>query len=215
MTTAQIPQIKGQPRSKLGTRDTQNMRTTGRLPAVIYGHRQDPVHLSVDQKEVADLVHHQAHVIEVVMDAVTEPCLIKEVQWDHLGSQILHIDLARVDLTEQVTVSVDLELTGEPVGLKEAGSFLQHPVNEIEVSCLASQIPDRLKADIGHLKVGDTFTVADLTMPSGVTATADGETIIASIQILAEKSDDSADEQATAAEPEIIGKKETDKKSDS
>ena len=215
MATAQIPQIEGRPRSQVGTRNTQRIRTTGRLPAVIYGHRQDPVHLSVDQKEVTNLLNHQAHVIEVVMDSVTEPCLIKQVQWDHLGSNILHLDLARVDLTERVTVSVDLELTGEPVGLKESGSFLQHLINEIELSCLASQIPDRLKADISDLKVGDTFTVADLTMPSGVTATADGDAIIASIQILTEEPEGEAEDQAATAQPEIIGKKEAEKKSDS
>ena len=214
MATQQLTKIEAQTRSHLGTRSTAKMRTQGRLPAVVYGHKQDPVHISFDQKEVTDLLHQHAHVIEVVVNSKTEPCLVKDVQWDHLGSNILHVDLARVDLTEQVTVEIDLVLAGDPVGLKEAGSFLQHGSDQLEVSCLASQIPNQIKVDISGLGVGDQITVADLKLPNGVTATSDGETVIASIQIVAEEAEP-IEGEAAASEPEMIGKKETEAKDES
>lgn len=212
MATQQLLKIEGQTRSNLGSRTTAKMRGQGRLPAVVYGHKQAPIHISFDQKEATDLLHQHAHLVEVVVDSKIEPCLIKDVQWDHLGSNILHVDLARVDLTEQVTIEVDLALTGEPVGLKESGSFLQHGSNQLEISCLASQIPDQIKVDISGLGVGDQITVADLKLPSGVTAISDGETLVASIQIVAEEAEP-IEGEAAAGEPEIIGKKEEPAKS--
>jgi len=133
MVSQNIPQIEAQPRDQLGSRHTARVRAAGQLPAVIYGHKQNPVHISFDQKQVTNLLHQHAHLIKVVIETKTEPCLVKSVQWDHLGSNILHLDLARVDLTETVIVEVDLELTGDPVGLKESGAFLQHPMDQIEV----------------------------------------------------------------------------------
>ncbi len=215
MTTTQIPQIAGQVRDRLGSRDTARLRTRGQLPAVIYGHKRDPMHICVDAKQVTDLLHHRAHLVEVVLDSTSEPCLIKDVQWDHLGSDILHIDLTRVDVTERVAVRVDLVLTGDPVGLKESGTFLQHPINELDVSCLASQIPDQIKADISGLTPGATFTVADLKLPAGVTVNADPETVIASIQVISEQPESELEPGPTAAsEPEVIGKKEPEKNSE-
>jgi len=215
MATLQIPQLTGQLREHVGRRDTLRVRAAGRLPAVIYGHKKQPVHVNVDPKQVADLLQHHAHVVEVVIGSKTEPCLIKDVQWNHLGSTILHLDLARVDLTEQVTVNVDLELTGDPIGLKESGAFLQHPINEIEVRCLASQIPDRIKVDISVLKAGETLTIADLKLPVGVTATANPDSAIASIHIVTESEEEVAEaDGGLAAEPEVIGKKDAEKKSE-
>ena len=140
------------------------------------------------------------------MDATIEPCLIKDVQWDHLGSNILHADLARVDLTESVTVNVDLELTGEAVGLKEAGAILENPVTELEVQCQAGNIPASIKIDVTNLNIGDTIMVADIQLPEGVVAADDPETVIATMRVLAEEVEEEPVE-ATEGEPEVIGKK--------
>jgi len=209
MTTQTIPQIDSQIRDQLGSRNTQRLRKTGRLPAVIYGHKLPPVHISLDQSQINDLLHHHAHLLQVAVDNKTEPCLIKQVQWDHLGSDIIHLDLARVDLTEQVTVTVDLELTGEAIGLKESGAFLQHQTAEIQVQCLATQIPEIIRVDISQLAVGDAITVADLSLPHGVTADEDPDTLIAAVHLTAlDEEDETALGEPGAGEPEVIGKKD-------
>jgi len=147
--------------------------------------------------------------LEVAIDSKTEPCLIKQVQWDHLGSEILHLDLARVDLTEQVTVTVNLELAGDAIGLKESGAFLQHQTSEIQVQCLATQIPETIRVDISQLAVGNAMTIADLSLPQGVTTNEDPATLIAAVHVTAtDDEDEAALGEPGTREPEVIGKKD-------
>ncbi len=213
MVANQTPEIQARLREQLGSRPTAKLRTAGELPAVIYGHKQAPCHISLDRKRIQDLLHQHAHLIEVVVGSTREPCLVKDVQWNHLGSEILHLDLTRVDLTERVKIEVELELAGSPVGLKESGTILQHPLDKIQVQCLASQIPDQIKVDITDLTAGATMTIADLKLPQGVTAVDDPETVIASIQVLAEQPEEEV-EAAAPSEPELIGKKEATEKAE-
>ncbi len=208
MTTTDIPRIQSQTRQQLGSRDAGKLREAGRLPAVIYGHKQDPEHLSLDRKEITNLLHHNAHLIEVETGSKTEPCLIKDVQWDHLGSQIIHVDLTRVDLTERVTLDVEIELTGEAVGLKEAGAYLEHPVTQLSIQCLASQIPESIKVDVSELGVGESIAVADLKLPEGVTVEDAPESVVAVIHKAAEEEEPEEITATGEAEPELIRKKE-------
>ncbi len=215
MTTQQIPRIDVQARDRHGTRYARRLRQTGRLPAVIYGHKQDPVHVSVDEHELSSLLHHHAHLVEVVVDSTPEPCLIKQVQWNHLGSRVIHIDLARVDLTETVTVEVALELVGDAEGLKEAHAILERKVSAIEVECRATDIPESVHADVSGLQVGQSLTVRDLELPRGVTCTLDPETVLATIRVVAIEAEEEVEELAAAeGEPKVIGKEEPEKGED-
>jgi large subunit ribosomal protein L25 len=210
MATQQIPQIPVQNRPALGTRATVRLRQGGQLPAVIYGHGQDPVHVAVDAKAMSDLLQHHARLIEAVTDGQGQACLVKDVQWDHLGSQIIHVDLARVDLDESVTVEVGLEFVGEPKGIKEAGAFMEHPTTAIEVECRAGNIPESIRVDVSGLAVGDTLTVEDLTLPEGVKAVSDPDTVVAAIHVAVEEEEavpEAAEGEAATAEPEVIGRK--------
>ncbi|NJL31502.1 MAG: 50S ribosomal protein L25, partial [Phycisphaerales bacterium] len=176
MSTQQIPQVAVALRDKLGSRYATRLRNTGRLPAVVYGHHQDPLHVSADAKQMLSVLHSHAHVIEVKVDDKIEPCLVKDVQWDHLGTTVIHVDLERVDLNETVTLDIDIKFVGEAVGLKEAGTILEHPLSTIEIQCLVTQIPEDIKVDVSALGVGDTLLVRDLKLPTGVKTTLDDET---------------------------------------
>lgn len=205
MAQQTMPRLETQTRDRIGTRYAARLREAGRLPAVVYGHGQDPVHVSVDAKHFVEVLHHHAHLVEVSLDGKTEACLIKDVQWDHLGKKIIHADLARVDLTEEVEVEVDLEFVGEPSALNQPGALLEHPETTLTVSCLANNIPESIKVDIGNLGVDEAITVADLKLPEGVKAVADEDTIIARITIVEETEEEAAPAEATA-EPEVIGR---------
>ena len=208
MTEHRIPQIHVERRTALGSRPTGRLRLSGRLPAVIYGHQQDPVHVSADAQQVADLLHGKAHVFEVVLDEQTEACLVKDVQWNHLGDEILHIDLARVNLSEIVTVEVELDFVGDAVGLKEAGTVLDHPHTSIQVKCRVSEIPETIRADVAPLAVNDTLTVADLELPPGVVCALPADTVLAAVRLLAVAAADEELEpvEEGEAEPEVIGR---------
>jgi large subunit ribosomal protein L25 len=157
---------------------------------------------------MVDLLHNRSMLLEVVLNQQPQPVLVKDIQWNHLGSEVLHVDLARVDLTERVRVHVELVLIGEVVGIKdEEGAVLEHPIAEIEVECLATQIPERIKLDVSTLKIGETKTVKDLQLPEGVTCTLDPATVLASITLVKEEVVEAPVAEAAAAEPEVIGKK--------
>lgn len=205
MATTQIPRLQGSTRDSLGKRNNIRLRKSGQIPAVIYGHKQNPVHISVDRKAFIELAHRNVHVLELAVGSAAEPVLIKELQWDHLGSTIVHIDLTRVDLNEKVTLSVAIVLTGDAIGTKEAGAFLQPFLAEIEIECLATQIPENIKADVSHLKVGEHLEVKDIKLPEGVVAVTDGHTAVAGVVVIKEEEAPAAG--ATGAEPEVIGKK--------
>ena len=206
MASSEIPSITVEVRSRLGSRYAARLRKEGRMPLVIYGHKQEPIHISADGNEMIELLRRDTHVLNVDYDSKSESCLVKDIQWDFLGAHIVHVDLARVDLTETVRTTVLLELSGEPVGLKEPGAMLEHPYSEIEVECQAGNIPSSIKIDVANLNIGQTIMVADIQLPEGVTAADDPETVIATMRVLAEEVEEEPVE-AAEGEPEVIGKK--------
>ena len=208
MSTSTIPQLNATVREKLGTRYTKRIREQGLMPAVVYGHGQPPLHVSVDDKELTDLLHHNAHLVELHVGSESVPCLVKEVQWNHLSSKIIHADLTRVDLNEKVTVSITIELKGEAPGLEEDGAIMEQPLNELEIECLATDIPELIEVDVSAMQVGDNITVEDITLPEGVVAVSDSETVIAHIAVVEEISDVeiAGSEEGGEAEPEVIGR---------
>ncbi len=213
MSTQQLPKIKTEPRDRVGSRYAKRARKNGLLPVVIYGHKQDPIHATVDLETFEDILHHHSHLIEVEIGNHTESCLVKEVQWDYLGSQIVHVDLARVDLTEEVEVEVELVLTGEPKALEESGVVLNHPLSELLVTCRADQIPEQITVDISQMQAGDIITVGDLALPPGVKAEADEETLVAQLQVMHEEPE-AEEAPAATEEPELIKRGPAEKSED-
>jgi len=208
MATQTIPQLSAEVREKLGTRYTRRLRDQGQLPAVVYGHGEKPLHVSVSGKELVDLLHHNAHLVELSVGSETVPCLVKEVQWDHLSAHIIHADLTRVDLNERVTVDVEIELFGdaEAPGLKEDGAILEQPLANLQIECLATDIPEKIRVDVSGMNAGDSITVADVSLPDKITASSDPETTVAHIAIVQEVSEEEIAGEAGEAEPEVIGR---------
>lgn len=208
--TKEIPQIDVQLRGQLGSRYATRLRKTGQLPGVIYGHKKDPIHVSVDYKVAYTLLHANSHLLQAKLETGTESVLIRDVQWDHLGTTLVHIDLARVDLTERVTVEVPLRFIGDAPGLTTEGAILTRPVTELEVEVLVTEIPEEIVVDVSNLNVGDAITVGDIKLPSNVTATADPETIVVSVSVMEEEAEAPEVDADAPAEPKVIGKEESD-----
>lgn len=209
MSTATIPTLQVTERARIGTRYAKRDREQGLIPAVIYGHKQDPLHVTLHSKTFTDLLHHEVHIIDVNLNGKSEHTLIKAVQWDTFGTYIVHVDLERVDLSETVEVEVELKLIGEPKALKQAGTVLDHPTTSVLISCRADQIPSHLEHDITDLPAGEPLTVADLTPPAGIKFVTPAEQLIC--QIAGVKIEAEPEPAEAAAEPEVItkGKEET------
>lgn len=205
MSKGEIPTLTAQPREKTGSRYSQRLREQGLIPAVIYGHGEGVTHVTIPRQSIEDLLHHAAHLVNVESADKNQNCLIKDVQYDYLGDSVIHIDLTRVDLSEQVEVQVELRLTGEPPALEEPGAVLNQPVTELTVLCRADSIPEELTHNVEALQVGESVTVGEIALPDGVETPLDEHTVVASISVVAELPEEDEVAEAEDAEPEVIG----------
>lgn len=205
MASHEIPEIVATHREKIGSRYAARLREVGDMPCVLYGHGEEPSHLAVNAKEMSDILHRHGHLIQLKINDKLESALVKDVQWNHLGSHIIHVDLTRVDLSEEVDVDVEVELVGEPAALETPGAVLQQENNTVTVRCRADQIPEILTLDISDLTLDTTKTVADLQAPEGVAFVSDSEDVLASILIVQEAPEPEPSEDEELAEPEVIG----------
>jgi large subunit ribosomal protein L25 len=196
----------GQPRQPKGSAEVRRLRRKGLVPAVIYGHKEETVAISLPQVELMNAIRHGVRVIDLRTQNKEEKALIKEVQWDHLGKELLHVDFARVSLDERITVSVPLELRGTAPGVN-AGGLLDQPIHTLSVECLAISIPESIRVSIGELQIGGILHVRDLTMPPGVKVMTDPDAIVVQVkEPLAEVEAAPAAEVPEQAEPEVIGR---------
>ena len=163
-----------------GTRVARRLRTNGRIPAVIYGHKQAVVPISLLREDVWGMIKTAGHLAELDLGGSTETVLIRDVQWDHLGKEILHLDFARVSAEESVETEVKLELKGVAPGVA-GGGVLEQVLHELGVTCPAGAIPDSIKVDISNLQLEQGIHVRELTLPPGVVATADPEQLVVHI----------------------------------
>ena len=214
MATPTIPTLDTQPREKLGTRYAKRQREAGLTPAVIYGHKQDPVHVTLDTRAFSDILHTEAHIIDVKVAGKTEHVLIKALQWDTFSRYVVHVDLERVDLSETIEVDVELVLIGEPKAAQQSGVVLDHPTTSVTVKCRADQIPSHLEHNIADLGIGEPVTVADVAPPAGVEITTSPDTLICQIsgvKVAASVAEalegGAADDGGEGAQPEVIGDK--------
>jgi large subunit ribosomal protein L25 len=191
-------------RKSRGTRDARRMRQNGQVPAVLYGHGEATVPLTVGQDDLATVLRHHTRLVDL-KGGVNESALLRELQWDVYGLEVLHVDFARVSADERIEVRVSVELRGTAPGVSDGG-VIEHLLHEVTVECLATAIPDRIQVKIGQLKKDDAITVGQLEVPAGVTILTDAEAIVVQC-VEATKEPEPGEVVAEAAEPEVIGRK--------
>jgi large subunit ribosomal protein L25 len=203
-----VPTLDATRRDRLGSRYTKRLRASGRLPAVIYGHGAAPAAVSLDERETLAALRHGSHVLNVRIDGAAETCLIKDLQFGFLGDNVIHLDLARVNLDEMVTVKVSLHFTGAPEAAKKAGNIVTHDLQELVISCKVRDIPEDVRIDLSVAMKGDTLTVGDLKLPAGVAAVTGADTIVCRVtQVTEVAAVGEAAAPAEGAAPEVAGEK--------
>lgn len=190
-------------RNDRGSRAARRLRAAGKLPAVLYGHNQDNVVLTVDNEQVAGLLRHGAHgLLEIDVNGVKESAVIKDLQWDPLGKELLHIDFTRVSRDETVTIEVPVVIRGTAPGIAEGG-VLDHSLHSIEIECPAVDIQEQVVVNVNQLHLGQAILVRDLALRPNIRATADPEAIVVQVVTPQEEVEEEKVETA-AAEPELI-----------
>jgi len=193
-----------------GTRVARRLRAQGRIPAIIYGHKQTPVPISLTRDDVWTMIKNSTHLAELKINGANEMVLVRDVQWDHLGKEIIHLDFARVSADESIQTDVRLELHGTPPGIQEGG-ILEQMIHTLRVTCRANAIPDTLRVELGDLHVNQGIHIRDLQLPEGVTVEADPDQLLVHVVTRAAAAEPAAGEVPTTTEPEVIGRKAEDK----
>jgi large subunit ribosomal protein L25 len=202
--------LASQKRQAIGRNPVRQLRKTGQVPAVLYGHQQDPLAIAVDGRKLEDAMKHHAHFIELDIEGTIETALLQDLQYDVYGLTILHADFLRVDADEPVDVLVGIETRGHPKGAAEGG-ILQVFVDEMKLRCSPRNIPDVLVVDVSGLALHDQILLKDVALPQGVTLAADQDPDKALCALVAQKL--SAEAIAEEAEgPEVIGAKKEETK---
>jgi large subunit ribosomal protein L25 len=202
--------LSTKPRPGHGSRGAKKLRKDGLIPAVIYGHKEAVIPLALDRKELETALRHNTRVVDLQLPAGPETAVIQDVQYDHLGSFVMHVDFKRVSRDERVKMTVRIELKGTPPGLG-GGHILEQPLHALHVECLALAIPDSIKVNVTGLQLGHPIHVKELTLPEDVKALDDPDLVvvqIALVKVEAAPAVAPAEPGApTAAEPEIVGRR--------
>src|SRR5438105_4298213 len=171
-----------QARPGRGTRAARKLRKGGLIPAVLYGHKEETIPLALPSEEIQSAVRHGARVVDLQTDGNVQKALIKELQWDHLGKELLHVDFARVAVDERVVITVPLELRGIAPGVSQGG-VLDQPLHRLKVECLAISIPESIRVNVNELQLGVAIHVRDLVLPDGAKVLDDPDAIVVQVTV--------------------------------
>ena len=174
-------------REKTGSSESRRVRSSGLIPAVMYGLGAEPHSLLINATEFNTALKTEAGsnvILNVNIGKDNIPALAREIQRHAYKNEIVHVDLVRIDLSQAVEADVQVNLMGTPLGVKEEGGVVQTVNNTISITALPTNIPSSIDVDISELNVGDNVTVADIDLPEGVTlASEDDESILVTITI--------------------------------
>lgn len=196
--------LEAEIREKTGSHAVKKVLKQGRIPAIVYGHKKEPISISLDEHNFMEGLHHGHRLIDIKIGNKKQKTIIKDLQYDYLGRKILHIDLMRVDVTEMLKVSVPLEFKGTAAGTNEGGMIEQH-VNEIDVECLATNIPNSIVVSIKDVNIDDALHAGDIALPEGIKLISPTDTLLVTCHVVAAaKSTDELEEEEPSV-PEVIG----------
>jgi large subunit ribosomal protein L25 len=153
-------------RQNLSKQHTKELRRNGKIPGIYYIHGEDQIPLEMDEKELRGIIQSDAYIIDLQLagNENSLKCVIRDVQWEPIYGQPLHVDFLGIKLTEKVMVDVPIRLTGTAVGVKLDGGVLQHIVREISVEGLPLDIPEFIELDVSELEIGDSIRVDTITI---------------------------------------------------
>lgn len=223
--------LRAEVREGAGKEVAKKLRSSGKIPAVVYHRGEKSVPITVDDKEFSKLLRAAGGDNLLISLEIADSkkkkrsVLIKEVQKDPVKHRIIHVDFNEISLTEKITVEVEVVAVGEPAGVKEGG-LLEHGLREIKIQCLPTDIPKHIDVDVAALKVGDSIHVSDLKLDAKLKVLTDLETLLfqvkmpveekveepgaapAEVEVIREKKEDEAGKGAPAAEKKEAPKEE-------
>jgi len=200
--------LEVQDRSKAGTNAAKQVRKQGLVPAVMYGHGEASVNLAVPGDALYKAIRHGVRIFDVNHKGAVQKTLLRDIQWDPFGHDILHADFYRVRADEKITLDVKVEIRGTSPGVTGGGVLVQL-IHSLSVECLIINIPESIRVNVGELQLDQAVHVRELQLPEGVVIKNDPEAIIVQVSKKVEEAPAAAvpgTPTAESAEPEVIGR---------
>jgi large subunit ribosomal protein L25 len=200
--------LKAERRLGSGKGVARKIRAAGRVPGVLYGHGDDPVHITVDARDLLHTLHTDAGanvLVDLRIGAEHVLAMPREVQRDHIRGRLIHVDFLRIAKDEKIVVEVPIQIVGESHGVKEGG-VIEHHLWNLQLECFPQDVPTHIDADITKLGINESLKVAELRLPPKVTALTDVDETVVSVvppQVLVvEEEEEEAVEEAAVGEGE-------------
>jgi large subunit ribosomal protein L25 len=192
----------------------ESFRKQGKIPGVIYGKDIKAASIAVDLKAFMSIIEANGAnvVINLKMEDGNKAAIVKELQRNVLTQAPMHIDFQAISLKDNIEVMVPVHIDGVADGVKNFGGLMEFIVREVKVSCLPTNIPQKISIDVSPLGLGQAITIADLPNFDGVSYLQDPSTLIVHIvSVTVEEEKPAAAAGAEAAQPEVISKGKKDK----
>ena len=204
--------INATKRTVLG-KQVSALRRAGKLPGVIYGHKMDPLPITMELKESTRVLNTttSSSVITINLDGTEYAALVREKQRDYLKNRFIHVDFQAVSQTEKIRAEVDIVMVGHAPAVKDFNGVVVEGVNSVHVEALPKDLPEKFTVDLSGLaQIGDSITLKDIAIPEGVTILDPLEEMIILITAPAAEEVEEVAVEEGGAEPEVIekGKKE-------
>jgi large subunit ribosomal protein L25 len=188
-------------RTERGKNAARRLRVTGQVPATVYGLGKDPDSISLNTKSMVNILNDQTSRNRVfdLTGGSTGPVMAVAWQSDPVTGKLLHVDMRRVDMAQNVRVKVPITLTGEAYGVKTEGGIVDVILRELEIACLPNEVPSSVVIDISEMRAGSSVRVSDL--PEGEKYTITSKSGMTVMRLVGKRTDDEEEaEEAAAAE---------------
>ena len=203
--------VKAVLRAARGKQEAKKMRGEGLVPGVVYHRGDPPVAIALETKAISKIIHDAAGENVLINLSIekekkkSRPAIIKEVQYDPVKRFVLHVDFNEISLSEKIVVEVEVTAHGEPIGVKQDGGIMDHPVRSLKVQCLPADIPKHIDVDVSGLALNGFFHVRDLVVSDKIKILNDPDTLLFHVKLPVEPKAEEAAE--TAPEVEVIREK--------
>ena len=163
-------------RQSEGKSANRNLRRSGYIPGVLYGGKEEPKKISIMEKDIVKAIEisgFATQILQISIEGKDVDVVVKEIQRHPATSRVLHADFMRVDPDSKITLVVPIRTLNDEncIGVKVSGGQVNHLINDIEVSCLASNLPEYLEIDVQEMDIGDTVSLSEIKLPEGVEIT--------------------------------------------
>jgi large subunit ribosomal protein L25 len=179
------PTLKLELREKPGTIGSRKVRHEGRIPGVIYGHGEKPLAVSIEGRELGELLHggRRQNIIDIQLDGKKDTAMVRDMQLDPVTRRVLSVDLQRISRSDIITAEVPIITIGIAIGVRDQGGMMDLVTHEIEVRGPADKIPQEIRVDVTELKIGAHISASELPLGEGIRLITPPDTSIVAIEV--------------------------------